>query len=113
MINKYPVIVVPFLKVAGMALFPFILVSDKRYINDETLIRHETIHLKQELELLIIPFYLLYALSYLINLLIYRSHNKAYEEIFFEREAYHNEHNAAYLVNRKPWAWRNYMITQG
>ncbi len=95
-----------------MALFPFILVSDKRYINDEVLIRHETIHLKQELELLIIPFYVLYALSYLVNLLVYRKHNKAYEQIFFELEAYAHEHNAGYLPNRKPWAWRKYIITK-
>lgn len=96
-----------------MALFPFILVSDRKYLNDEVLMRHETIHLQQELALLIIPFYLLYALSYLVNLLMYRNHDKAYEQIFFEREAYAHEHNTAYLVNRKPWAWRNYIITKG
>ena len=62
---------------------------------------------------MVIPFYLLYALSYLVNLLVYQNHNKAYEQIFFEREAYTHEHNANYLVKREPWAWRKYIITKG
>ena len=107
--SKYPVIVVSFLKVAGMAVFPFILVSSKRFIDDEVLIRHETIHLKQEAELLVIPFYLLYALSYCINLVHYRNHNRAYKMIWFEREAYANEYNADYLCKRRLYAWVNHV----
>ncbi|MEO6148598.1 MAG: hypothetical protein ABIP28_00475 [Mucilaginibacter sp.] len=106
---KYPVIVVPFLRVDGMALYPFILVKSKSAVNDRVLINHEAIHLKQQAELLVIPFYIFYLLNYLCNLFIYRGHNKAYRNIVFEREAYQNETDLAYNQKRGLWAWRKYL----
>lgn len=88
-----------------MALFPFILVKTEQHKQDPTLIRHETIHLKQAAELLAIPFYVLYLLNYLVNRVKYKSHQAAYMNIVFEREAYRNEQNEAYLKHRKLWAW--------
>ncbi len=102
---KYPVVVLPFLRVYGMAVYPFIAVRYLQGKYDAVLIRHETIHLKQAEELLIIPFYLLYLLNYLINLCIYRNHDKAYRHIIFEQEAYRFENDAAYLKRRRFWAW--------
>lgn len=99
----------PFLKVAAMAVFPFILVKDKKMINDEVLLRHERIHLRQEAELLIVPFYFLYLINYLINRLKYKTHNQAYLNICFEREAYANELNTEYLKKRKFWQWMRYV----
>ncbi|RVU01314.1 hypothetical protein EOD41_04940 [Mucilaginibacter limnophilus] len=109
---KYPVIVVPFLKVSGMALFPFILVSKEKDRNNKVLIHHETIHMKQQAELLVIPFYLLYLINYLINLAKYREHNKAYLNIVFEREAYANERNFDYTKTRGLWFWRFYLTAK-
>jgi uncharacterized membrane protein YjgN (DUF898 family) len=106
---KYMIIVVPFLRVSGMAIFPFILVSNKAAVNDQTLICHEKIHLRQQTELLIIPFYILYLLNYLINLAAYRKHGQAYLNIAFEREAYQNEANSTYLKNRKWFSWYRYL----
>ncbi|GAA4337554.1 hypothetical protein GCM10023149_47060 [Mucilaginibacter gynuensis] len=103
---SFRVIVVPFLNVEAMALFPFILVKNKEMAADKTLINHELIHLKQEAELLVIPFYILYLLNYIANLFIYRNHNKAYLNIVFEREAYRNEKNYVYLKQRGLWFWR-------
>ena len=91
-----------------MALFPFILIKEKGMAGDAVLINHERIHLRQQAELLVIPFYLLYLLNYLFNLLMYRSHHKAYIHIVFEREAYANETNIDYLKQRKWQAWRRY-----
>ncbi len=91
-----------------MALFPFILVSNKADLNDRVLLDHEKIHLRQQLELLVIPFYLLYLLNYLLNLVKYKSHNAAYLNIVFEREAYSNENNVRYLESRKWFAWIRY-----
>jgi cell division protein FtsB len=105
---KYPIIYFPFMKVSGMALFPFILVSKKAFINNSEIIRHETIHLKQQLELLIIPFYLLYFLNYVINLYRYKNHYKAYYQIIFEREAYAKDKDILYLRNRPLWAFMTY-----
>lgn len=106
---KFPVIYCSWLRVSGMALFPFILVN-KKYNKDYSsdLIIHERIHLRQQLELLIIPFYMLYALNYLVNLLRYKKHHKAYINIIFEKEAYLNDAKAGYLKSRKLWAFLKY-----
>jgi hypothetical protein len=101
----YPVIVAPFLKVDGMALFPFILVKKPAFKQDKVLIRHETIHLKQAAELLVIPFYVLYLLNYFLNRLKFKTHHEAYMNIVFEREAYRHERNSSYLQTRRFWAW--------
>jgi hypothetical protein len=104
-------IVCPWLKVNAMAIFPFILVKQPHLKHDAQLIRHETIHLRQELELLIIPFYILYLFNYLINLWRYRDHNKAYLNIIFEREAYSCEADVNYLIKRPFWAWIKFINT--
>ena len=103
------VIVVPKLKVDGMALFPFIFVKTSSLKNDRILIRHETIHLYQEVELLILPFYILYLINYLANTFVHKERNAAYLNIVFEREAYANECNINYLKQRKLWAWLKYI----
>ncbi|QIL42583.1 hypothetical protein G7074_09175 [Pedobacter sp. HDW13] len=88
-----------------MALFPFILVKSARLKNDAELINHEKIHLRQQLELLILPFYIFYLLNYFINLIKYRNHHLAYRNIIFEKEAYHHEHNMQYLKNGSWYGW--------
>ena len=70
---------------------------------------HEFIHLRQQLELLIVPFYILYLLNYLVNLVYYQNHFLAYKNIAFEREAYENDANPAYLIKRKFASWRHYL----
>jgi hypothetical protein len=89
----------------GMAIYPFILLKSESMRNDRTLINHEKIHLQQQLELLIIPFYILYILNYLFNIIRYKNHHQAYLNIIFEREAYRFDHNLDYLDKRKFLAW--------
>lgn len=105
---KYPVLVVPSLPANGMALFPFILVNKKNLKFDEIVIRHEIIHLRQQLELLVLPFYFFYLLNYLYNRLIYKGHHEAYMNIVFEREAYANDAFPDYLKRRKLFSWFRY-----
>ncbi len=107
--SKFPVVLVPFMTSAGMTIFPFILINDKALKKDEVLIGHETIHLMQEAELLVLFFYIFYVVNYLYNRVRYKDHNQAYENICFEREAYANEHDAEYLDNRKFWSWVKYL----
>jgi hypothetical protein len=102
------IIVVPFMRVDGMALYPFILVRQPALKDDVMLIHHERIHLKQQLELLVLPFYLLYLLNYLFNLLRFKNHHAAYLNIVFEKEANAHEANPAYLGARRFWAWLKY-----
>lgn len=95
----------PWLHMSGMALWPFILIRDKRELDNHALLNHERIHHRQQLELLILPFYLLYALNYVVNLIRYRNSAKAYLEIIFEREAYAMDADEHYLKHRRPYAW--------
>lgn len=71
-----------------IAFYPFILVKQKELKQDKVLIHHERIHHRQQLELLILPFYILYGINYLYNLCVYRNHYKPYRQIVFEREAF-------------------------
>lgn len=102
---KKIIILIPFLPAAGMALFPFILVKTAGLKTNKTIINHENIHLHQQRELLLIPFYIIYLIHYFLNLLYYLKHDKAYRNIVFEREAYIHERDFQYLGKRKRWAW--------
>ncbi len=101
-------IYVPFLWVHGMALFPFVLIKHKHYVLNERLINHERIHLRQQLELLIIPFYIWYLAEYLWLRLRGMKHKQAYYAISFEREAYAREYDLDYLQYRPLWNFLNY-----
>ena len=98
-------IVIPSLNVNAMALFPFILLREDAMRNDAVLLNHERIHLKQQAELLVLPFYILYLFNYLANRLAYKGHHQAYLNIVFEREAYLQEANLAYLSTRRWYNW--------
>lgn len=72
---------------------------------------HEYIHTKQMRELLYIPFYVLYALEWLVRLIQYRDAHKAYRNISFEREAYaHQGELQAYLDGRKHYHWVRHIL---
>lgn len=92
-----------------MALFPFILIKRRQDFLNPQLVRHEKIHIKQQLELLVLPFYVIYLLNYFINLVIYFNHHKAYRNIIFEKEAYQKDKDAGYLSERKSWAFMKYL----
>ena len=90
------------LGIAGISLYPFVLVSSQSRKSDNRLINHERIHLRQQLELLILPFYIWYVVEYLV-LRLTRSHDQAYRNIIFEREAYLKEDDLNYLKSRRLW----------
>ena len=93
----------------GLSLWPFIILKNSSLKKDATLLNHERIHLRQQQELLIIPFYFLYLLEGLIRFLIYFDAYKAYQNISFEREAYDNETNFYYLQERRPYNFIKYL----
>lgn len=100
---------------------------------DEVDINHERIHTVQMLEifgiaaLIVIAliflcgispwwllaattiYYLLYGLEYLCIRLNHSKQNCAYHDISFEEEAYNNQHNLGYVMERKPFAWVRYL----
>tara|TARA_R110000824_G_scaffold96709_3_gene231399 strand:+ start:759 stop:1085 length:327 start_codon:yes stop_codon:yes gene_type:complete len=87
----------------AVMIWPFILIDKKN--NRKILLMHERIHFKQAIELLILPFYVIYTLHYLWGLILFLNHNQAYLNVIFEREAYKCAHNPNYLKTRKPYAW--------
>ncbi len=89
----------------GMALFPFILIRQDELPLCKRLLNHERIHLRQQLELLILPFYLWYLLDYLFQRLKGKKHHAAYRSIIFEKEAYAHEDETGYPERRKLWAF--------
>lgn len=86
--------------VSGITLFPFIILKDKESLNKPNLIQHEQIHIRQQLELLVIFFYLWYIIEYLIKRIKTGSWREAYKNISFEKEAYAHQHDSNYLKNR-------------
>lgn len=70
---------------------------------------HERIHLRQQLELLVIFFYIWYAIEFFVRYLDCRDGMLAYRNISFEREAYRREYDLNYLKSRPLWAFRKYL----
>ena len=87
------------MKIGAVAIFPCIIVPASTRM-DSTLLNHERIHLRQQLELLIIPFYVWYVIAFF---------RKGYLNVSFEKEAYQNEKDPNYLKNRKPYSFRHYL----
>ncbi|KAB7731208.1 hypothetical protein F5984_10415 [Rudanella paleaurantiibacter] len=100
-------LVVPFLWVDGLTLWPFVLV--RRPNPRPVLINHERIHLRQQLELGLVVFYLWYLFEYLYRLFQYGDHYTAYRNISFEREAFANDQNLKYLTSRRLFGFWRYV----
>jgi hypothetical protein len=92
-------------KINGITLFPFIFIKKKEFLKDQILIHHEKIHLRQQIELLVIFFYLWYIVEYLYWYYRLKDGYLAYKHISFEREAYAKEQDTNYLRNRKLFAF--------
>ncbi len=98
------------MKVNGITLFPFIILRNKDFKNNKILINHEKIHLRQQLELLIIFFYIWYVVEYYYWLVKLKNKHLAYRNISFEREAYAMEEDLNYLETRKIWSFFKYKM---
>ncbi|MDX1471390.1 MAG: hypothetical protein R3213_07820 [Flavobacteriaceae bacterium] len=93
----------------AMSIFPFIILKRKNLKVDRILINHERIHLRQQLEMLIIPFYIWYFIEFLTKFFKYCAFREAYYNLSFEKEAYKNDGNLEYLKTRKAWSFLEYL----
>lgn len=84
----------------GLTIFPFMFLKTKALKENPILINHEKIHLRQQLELLIIPFFIIYMFEFFIRLIQYKNWHLAYRNISFEREAYAKEKDLNCLKSR-------------
>lgn len=99
--------IIPLKGFQALNLFGVILARKQYGELSETTINHEAIHTAQMKELLYIPFYIIYGIEYIINLIKYKDGHKAYKNISFEREAYGNERDLEYLKGRRIFnQWR-------
>ncbi|WP_299835956.1 hypothetical protein [uncultured Tenacibaculum sp.] len=90
---------------SGITLYPFIFLRNSKAKEDKIIINHEMIHLRQQIEMLIIPFYIFYVIEWFFKFLKYKNGYLAYQNLSFEREAYSFETDINYLKNRKFWAF--------
>jgi len=93
---------------SGITMFPFVFLRSFDLKENVTLVNHEKIHLRQQLEFLIIPFYVIYIIEFFVRLVQYKNWHVAYRNISFEREAYKNENDLNYLMSRPFWAFIKY-----
>jgi hypothetical protein len=93
----------------GLTVFPFVLIKYRFDKENIVLVNHEKIHIRQQLELLVLPFFLWYFVEYAVRLLQYKNANLAYRNISFEREAYANELDLDYLETRSFFRFLKYL----
>lgn len=103
---------IPFPGYKAITLFPWVFVrrnvveKGRWRVQDQN---HESIHIEQQKELLLVFFYVIYLVEYLINIFRYGFDlDLAYRGISFEREAYDNQDNLDYRKTRKHFQqWRS------
>lgn len=90
---------------SAITIYPFIFMRSDKQRSNEVLINHEKIHLRQQIELFLIGFYLWYGIDFIVKLIKHRDKFIAYKDNIFEREAYRNEKNLNYLKARSCFAF--------
>lgn len=93
----------------GLTLFPFVMIRNDFDKKNKVLINHEKIHIKQQKQLLVLPFLIWYIVEFLFRWMQFRDKNVAYRNISFEREAYANEQNLNYVKEMSFWSFLNYL----
>lgn len=94
----------------GLSLWPFIFLKNTDLKHDHVLINHERIHLQQQKELLILPFYIFYLVEWILKSIHYLDFYEGYQNISFEREAYANEKDLSYPKSRPAFGFIKHII---
>ena len=94
-----------FISINAITLWPFVI---SRTLFNKQVLNHEKIHIRQQQEMLVIGFYIMYVLYWLRGYWQWGDSQIAYNFIPFEQEAYAHEHDEDYLANRPFWAWTKY-----
>ena len=104
-----------FFNVTGIAIFPFVILRE-RYKHDPQyqyarvmLLNHERIHFYQQIEMLVIPYYIAYVIEYIIKYIMIGDSYEAYKSVSFEREAFQNEQDLDYVEYREMYSWTRYI----
>lgn len=125
--------IIPFKGSKAVTIWPLIFArKSAKWLKDYEE-NHEKIHLRQQLEVLIVSavilaalilifgwswwwlllslgvYYAWYGLEWLLRLAVRHDTHLAYKNIAFEQEAYLNQNDMTYLGNRKAFAWIEYV----
>lgn len=107
-INEMKTIVNPWIPPKGFCainLFGVLFIRPEVKEISRITLNHEEIHTAQMKELGYVLFYLIYVVEWLVRLF---KPGNAYRNISFEKEAYTNQYDIAYLSKRKHFAqWRS------
>lgn len=87
----------------ALAIWPFIILKSRNLQYDKVIINHEKIHLRQQIELLWLLYFVWYLVEFIIHWIRLGDFMKAYYAISFEKEAYKHEGDPEYLRKRKFW----------
>jgi len=87
----------------GISLAPIGIFIREEHFTDPVLINKEKIHWAQQMELLILPFYVWYLAEWIIRLPI--NGKSAYRKIWFEQEVAKYGHDLNYPNIRKRFNW--------
>lgn len=97
--------------IGAFTIFPFIFVRDESILNNENFIRHETIHLRQYIETLILGMLILGGLQYFYARVIRKmSKLDSYYFMSYEQEAHQNDEDPTYLSRRSFLASYKYLL---
>lgn len=124
--------IIPFKGMLAITIWPFVFVRNGTRILNEVDINHESIHGRQQIEVLItslliigilvlfahispwwfflapLIYFCWYGIEYFIKRYILGD-KKAYRNLSMEKEAYGEEKNLEYLKTRKLFAWLKYL----
>ena len=70
--------------ISGISIFPFIILERKEIKEDKTFVQHEMIHIRQQMELILILFIILYYLEFLILFIKYGNLQQAYRYVLYK-----------------------------
>ncbi len=84
-------------RINGIVLWPFLLYADRD--PHAVIMNHEEIHIDQLKRNGVVKFYLAYLREYFQGRRIGLTHDQAYRNISFEREAYQFQEDLYYLAN--------------
>src|SRR4030042_4071665 len=96
--------------ISGITLFPFIILRKEIRGTAEAhiTINHERIHLRQQVELLLVIFAVWYVISFITGRARGLTWYESYRSIIFEREAFDRMHDLDYLKQRRIFSFMNY-----
>ena len=93
-------------RTAALPIWPFVLVKGSVSLPE---LRRALIFARQQSELFVLPYLLLFAGFWVIRLLQTKSLTRAWSLVPFVREAAYNKDDPAYLVLRLRYAWVQYI----